>query len=200
MPGLMSLQSFLNIKHETAPEARILVCVSSVGPRRTVRSKKTQTDLDFIEVRVFDETADCVLKLWDEKVSSARAWTPNQTILLISNPRLRPADKHSPVPELGIGIASTVDVDPSFREAEWLRNMASNCTKKDSIYLPFPTGIWDAETAMHGPQRALFTLADIDDFVRDDPDAVFTGKLSLLITGVSITDCWRRSMLCCSEW
>lgn len=201
MPGLIGLRAYLNRGQDAVPEAKVLVCVSSVGPRRTVRSQDRQTDLSLTEVRIFDETASCVLKLWEDKVSSARQWIPNQTILLITQPRLRPPDKRNPDPELGIGGSSAVDVDPSFPEADWLRKMAANRSKKkETVYQPFPTGIWDTEAAIHGPTRALFTLADIDDFVRDDPGAVFTGKLNLLITGVNITDCRRRNMLCCFEW
>ncbi|KAL2020908.1 hypothetical protein VTK56DRAFT_7795 [Thermocarpiscus australiensis] len=199
LPGLMNLKAYLNSGHDGVPDAKVLVCVSSVGSRRAVRSEKAQSELSVVEVRVFDETASCVLKMWEDKVASARGWISNQTILLLSNPRLRLPERRNATPELSIGITSMIDIDPSFPEADWLRRMAVNRTKKESLYHPFPAGIWDAETAIHGPDRVLFTLAEIDDFVRDDPEAVFTGKLNMIITGVSITDAWRRGMLCCFE-
>ncbi|KAK4168831.1 hypothetical protein QBC43DRAFT_356369 [Cladorrhinum sp. PSN259] len=199
MLGLMNLRAYLNSGHEGVPDPRILVCVSSIGPRRTVWSSKTHSDLNFIEVRVFDETADCMLRLWEDKIVSAKSWTPNQTILLITHPTLRQPDTRNPSPELGINSRSMVDVDPAFPDADWLRKMAINRIKKEVVYIPFPTGIWNAELAINGPNRTLFTLADVDDCVRDDPDAIFAGKLNLVIVGVSITDYFNKKSLCCYE-
>lgn len=200
MPGLVDLRAHLNTSRRAAPDAKLLVCVSSIGPWRTVRSQNTRTDLSLAEVRVFDETASCVLKLWQDKVASARAWIPNQTVLLITNPRLSPPGKRNTAPELGIGITSTVDVNPDFPDAHWLRKMAASRIKTETVYRSFPTSIWDVEAAAHDPDSALLTLANIDDFARDDPHANFTGKLSVLITGVNITECWRKKALCCFAW
>ncbi|KAK3988309.1 hypothetical protein QBC44DRAFT_382419 [Cladorrhinum sp. PSN332] len=199
MPGLMSLKAYLNSGHEGVPSPRILVCVSSIGTRRTMWSRKTNSALNSVEVRVFDETADCMLRFWEDKIASARAWFPNQTILLVTHPTLRQPDTRNPSPELGINSKSMVDVDPAFPDAEWLRKMAINRIKKEVVYIPFPTGIWNAELAINGPNRTLFTLADVDECVRDDPDAIFTGKLSLMITGVSITSNFNSKTLCCYE-
>ncbi|KAK0735668.1 hypothetical protein B0T21DRAFT_442340, partial [Apiosordaria backusii] len=201
VPGLMSLKAYLSSGHDDNPDARILVCVFSVGPRLTVWSKDRQTELGLVEVRVFDETSNnCILKLWEDKVSSAKSWVANQTILLITNPTLKfPNRKNAPT-EIGIGSGSMVEVDPAFPDADWLRRMATARTRRESVHIPFPTDIWDVETTIHGPNRTLFTLADIDDFVRDEPEAVFTGKLNLLITGVSIMEQCRKRQLCCFEW
>ncbi|KAK0719704.1 hypothetical protein B0H67DRAFT_643026 [Lasiosphaeris hirsuta] len=200
----MSLRAYMNSGHEGVPDVKILVCVSSIGARKTVKSrpksvKEQSTDLSLIEVDVFDETANCALKLWEDKVSSARTWIPNRTVLLISNPYYRQPDKRGTSSGLGIGITSMVDVDPDFPDAHWLRREAVNRTKKESVYIPFPDGLWDAEIAIHGPDRTLFTLADVDDFARDDPAHIFTGKLNLIILGVRIIENWRRNMLCCFE-
>lgn len=200
MPGLMNLKAYLNSGHEGVPDARILVCVFSVGPRRAIWSAKTNSDLNFVEVKVFDETAECVFRVWQDKIVSAKSWIPNRTILLITNPTLRQPGAGNPTAELGINIKSMVDVDPAFPDAEWLRKMATNRIKKETVYVSFPEGIWNAELAINGPNRTLLTLADVDKCVRDDPDAKFTGKLDLTIIGVSITDNFNKRTLCCFEW
>ncbi|KAK0643072.1 hypothetical protein B0T16DRAFT_354465, partial [Cercophora newfieldiana] len=199
-----SIGNCLNSGHEGTPDPRILLCVSSVGPRKIVRPKATPdnmevADLELIEVNVFDETDSCVLRLWQDKIPSAKAWIPSQTILLITNPRCRPADKKHPTPELSLGITSMVEVDPSFPEAHWLRKMAMNRTKKESVYIPFPEDLWDAETAMNGPDRTAFTLADIDELARESPTRIFTGTLNVMILGVKIAENSRKTQLCCTE-
>ncbi|KAK3378101.1 hypothetical protein B0H63DRAFT_562159 [Podospora didyma] len=207
---LMSLKAYIHSGHEGVPSVKILVCVSSVGPRKVVKSSssdKTTTqggmELEMVEVRIFDETSGCVLLLWEDKVASARTWIPNQTILLITNPRFRPPinnKKNATAPELSIGFTSLVEVDPAFPDADWLRRMAVGRTKRESVYIPFPASIWDAEVAIKGPDhQVLFTLADLDNFVRDDPDAIFTGKLNLVILGVRIMENSRANSLCITE-
>ena len=205
IPGLMSLKTYLNSGHEGVVDPRIILCVSSVGPRKIVRPKVKPdnvevADLEMIEVSVFDETESCILRLWEDKIPSAKSWIPGKTILLITNPRFRPADKKSPHPELCISITSMVEVDLEFAEADWLRKMAAARTRKESVYIPFPEDLWDAETAVDGPDRTRFTLADIDELARESPDRIFTGRLSLMILGVKIAGYWRKTQLCCTEW
>ncbi|KAK4449153.1 hypothetical protein QBC34DRAFT_463794 [Podospora aff. communis PSN243] len=204
IPSLMNLKAYLNSGHEGVVDPRILLCVSSIGPRKVVRPKAVPedvgvADLETIEVSVFDETESCILRLWEDKVPSAKTWIPGQTILLITNPRCRPADKKRPNPELSITLTSMVDVDPDFAEADWLRKMAANRTRKESVYIPFHEDLWDAETAMDGPDRTSFTLADIDELARESPNRIFTGRLSLIILGVKIAEHCRKNQLCCTE-
>jgi len=201
----MNLKAYLSSGHEGVPDPRVLLCVSSVGPRKIVRPKNRPentevVDLEMIEVSVFDETDSCTLRLWEDKVSSAKTWIPGKTILLITNPRCRPADKKNPNPELSIGISSMVEVDPEFAEADWLRKMAMNRTKREGVYIIFPEDFWDAETAMDGLDRTVFTLADIDDLARESPNRAFTGTLNLVILGVKIAENSRKGQLCCTEW
>jgi hypothetical protein len=205
IPGLMNLMAYLNSGHEGVVDPRILLCVSSIGPRKLVRPKVIPEnvevpDLEMIEVSVFDETESCILRLWEDKIPSAKSWIPGQTILLITNPRCRPADKKVLHPELSITLTSIVEVNPDFAEADWLRKMAANGTRKESVYIPFPEDVWDAETAMDGPDRTPFTLADVDELARESPNRIFTGRLSLIILGVKIAEHWRKSQLCCTEW
>lgn len=173
LPALMTLKSFLSTGYDMG-EGKILVCVRSVGPCRTVQSKKRQCDLDMIDVGVFDDTATSVLKLWEDKVPSAKRWIPNQTILLISKPTCRGG---SASPEIGIGYSSTIDVDPEFPDADWLRSKVKSMSKKQSVHTPFPTNTWNIEVAINGPGRTLFTIADVEDQVRHpEPIVDFTGK------------------------
>ncbi|KAK3325899.1 hypothetical protein B0H66DRAFT_616635 [Apodospora peruviana] len=199
MSGLMKLKAYLNSGHDGVPGARVLVCVSSVGPRKMVKLH-TGGVVDLVDTGIFDETANCVLKLWRDKVQSARDWIPNQTVLLITDPKCRPAEKKAGIAELSIGITSMVEIDPAIRDADWLRTMASNRTKKEAVYIPFPTGLWDTEAAKHGSDRTLFNLADVDDFARESADTAFTGKLNLVILDVKIMVNRRQDMLCCFQW
>ncbi|XXH03724.1 hypothetical protein Hte_010130 [Hypoxylon texense] len=184
----MTLKAFLATGYDTG-EGKVLVCVRCVGLRRTIRSKRHQGTVDMIEVDVFDDTAVSVLKLWEDKVASAKTWVPNQTILLISKPTYKMYGK---VPEIGIRYNSMVDVDPQFPDADWLRNRAKTLTKRESISIPFPSDTWDIGVAIHGPGRTLFTIADIEDQVRHpESKSDFTGKLSVIILEMKLMENWH---------
>ncbi|KAL7623056.1 hypothetical protein AAE478_006735 [Parahypoxylon ruwenzoriense] len=203
LPDLMTLKAFLASGHDMGV-GKILVCVRSIGPRRTVQLKKRQGTIDLVEVSIFDETATCILKLWRDKVTSAMSWVPNQTILLISKPTCRvngnPGNRNDTSYEVGIAHNSMVDVDPLFPDADWLRNKVESMSKKESIYIPFPSGTWDIELAIHGPGRALFTIANIEKQVRcTELTTDFTGKLNVVIVEVSLMEHWRKGTICCVE-
>ncbi|KAI1211503.1 uncharacterized protein F4807DRAFT_472960 [Annulohypoxylon truncatum] len=196
LPALMTLKSFLSTGYDLG-EGKILVCVRSVGPRRTVQSKKTQQTLEMVEVGIFDDTATCVLKLWEGKVPSAKSWVPNETILLISKPTYK---NRGTSPELGIGFSSMVDVNPMFPDADWLRNKVKSMAKKQSVYIPFPSNTWDTERAINGPDRTLFTIADVEDRVRHPESIVdFTGKMNVVILEMKLMEHWRKGTLCYLE-
>ncbi|KAI1200312.1 hypothetical protein F5X97DRAFT_340909 [Nemania serpens] len=203
LPGLMTLKSFLTGGYDLG-EGKILVCVRSVGPRRTIRTKKREGTLDLVEVGIYDDTAQCVLKLWEDKIPSAKSWIPNQTILLISQPWCQPnshtSHRGDVRAEVGIGYGSIVDVDPEFPEAIWLRTKIQGMTKKESIIIPFPVDTWDVELAMYGTARTLYTLAELEDQVRNqDPASNFTGKLSVVVYGMNLIDHWRKTTTFCTE-
>ncbi|KAI1176564.1 hypothetical protein F4777DRAFT_587821 [Nemania sp. FL0916] len=203
LSGLMTLKSFLASGYDLG-EGKILVCVRSVGPRRTIHPRKREGTLDLVEVGVYDDTAHCVLKLWEDKIPSAKSWIPNRTILLISQPWCQ-VNHHSSRQnenslDVGIGYSSMVDVDPDFPEAMWLRTKIQDLAKKERVLVPFPTNIWDVELAMHGPNRFLYTLAELEDQVRNDnPPGNFTGKLSVIVKELNLMDHWRKSTTCCTE-
>ncbi|KAI2625948.1 hypothetical protein GGR54DRAFT_637720 [Hypoxylon sp. NC1633] len=198
LPGLMTLKAFMSSGYdmEDGP-AKILVCVRSVGPRRAIYSKKLDKNLAVMEIGVFDDTAAGVLKLWEDKIVSAKRWVPSQTVLLISKPTSR---AHGASRELGIGQSSMIDVDPDFPDANWLRDKVKGLAKKQSICLPFPSNTWDIGLAIHGPGRTLFTLADVEDQVRlPEPTVDFTGKLNVIITEMKLMENWRKRTVCCIE-
>ncbi|OTA70175.1 hypothetical protein K449DRAFT_441590 [Hypoxylon sp. EC38] len=196
LPALMTLKAFLSTGYDLG-EGKILVCVRSIGPRRSVQSKKYQNTLDMVDVGIFDDTATSVLKLWEDKVPSAKSWVPNQTILLISKPTF---NLRGTSPEVGIGYSSMVDVDPEFPDANWLRNKVKSMAKKQNIYIPFPSDAWDIELAINGPGRTLFTIADVEEQVRHPELTIdFTGKLNVIIVDMKLMEHWRKGTLCCFE-
>lgn len=206
IPGLMTLKAYLNSGHEGVPDAKVVVCVSSIGPRKTVKpsnrrsSDSEETVWGVVDVKVFDETSSCNLTLWNDKTSSARSWVPNETVILISNPKYCPPDKKNGGAGLGISITSMVEVDPVFPDADWLRHLASNRTKKEGVYIPFPYTLWDVQQETGTSEMPLMTLAEVDEMARSDPRHVCTGKLSLIILVARILENRRSSKLCCSVW
>ncbi|KAL2877358.1 hypothetical protein SGCOL_007297 [Colletotrichum sp. CLE4] len=202
LPGLMTLCQYLKTGHDTAG-ARIIVCVKSIGSRKRVVTKDRSRELELLEITVWDDTARCVLTLWEDKANSARFWKPNETMLLFTSPKLvAPRDnKSAPTnASIGLGRNTLIDVDPDFQDAKWIRQWVVKRVKKESVYMQFPRDIWNAEGAVHGPVQALFTMAEVDDFARADPANDFTGKLNLTILGIDLLGLSRRKMLCCIEW
>lgn len=201
--GLMSLKSFLSSGFDT-DEGIILVCVRSVGPRKTMRSRKRETTVDLIEVEVCDDTATAVLKLWGGHVPSAGSFVPNHTILLISHPSCKSTDRYDDksesLTEVGIGYSSLVHVNPVFAEADWLRKKIIDMTKKVCVLTQIPAGIWNAENPITATTRELFTIAEVDESVRLNLGGDFVGKLNVILLEVNIMDIWRKAMFCCIEW
>lgn len=201
LPDLMTLGTYGKTGHDDVRGVMLLVCVSSVGRRRQVRKAGRDEFLELIEVIVCDNTGSCVFTLWEDKINSARAWTPNKTILLIVNPKRQNRRGSGGQVNIGIGIdnATLVDVEPRGPDADWLRGWAKDRLKKEAVCIAFPDNIWNAEEAVNGPIRALFTVAEVDEFVRSDSQVEFTGKLSLIIVDMELTSLWQRKMLCCTE-
>ncbi|KAK1488259.1 hypothetical protein CCUS01_14734 [Colletotrichum cuscutae] len=201
LPGLMTLCQYLKMGHEIAG-ARIVVCVKSIGSRKRVKSRNNPREFELLEVTVWDDTASCLLTLWEDKANSARFWKPNKTMLLFTSPKFVPPSDNKSLPlsaSIGLDHNTLIDIDPNFQDANWLRQWVKKSVKKESVYVPFPNDIWNAEEAIHGPVRALFTLGEVDDFARADPASDFTGKLNLTILGIDLLGLHRRKMLCCIE-
>jgi len=194
--GLMGLEAYLKSGFEGVADPKLLLCVSSIGPRKTFKSKPIQ----MIEVVVFDETKSCVLRLWQDKVASARMWVASETVLLITNPGFRPAKGKNSNPELRVDITSMVDVNPELPEAEWLRRLAAARTKQGRACIPFPEKLWEAGVTANCSDHVVFTLAEIDERARADSGAHFCGMVALLVAGVNIAENYRTVKLCCSDW
>ncbi|KAI9717432.1 MAG: hypothetical protein M1828_007194 [Chrysothrix sp. TS-e1954] len=219
LSNLMSLHNFIEGGHEVAG-ARILVCVKSIGAKKTVTNKDGNAHV-LVNVGIFDEAAPASLTLWDTTVASVDDWKPSFTILLITNASIRSNKNVS----LSLSSNTLVDVDPMMPDAQWLRKMAQKMTKRDHVNpacpdereLPFlATGtlqssqitdklkarlVFDLETALASPLRVLYTLADVDEFVRSSPQSPFIGFLSVLVLSMHISTLHMRNMLlsaqCC---
>ncbi|KAI0390130.1 hypothetical protein F5Y17DRAFT_84035 [Xylariaceae sp. FL0594] len=200
LPGLMTLKSFTTSGYELG-EGKIVVCVRSIGPRRTVFSKKKERACHLVEIGIYDHTATCILTLWGDMIASAKAWTPNETVLLISQPSARLITRQgSATVNVTIGYSSMVNVDPDLPDARWLRTKIQEMARKESISIPFPTNTWDVEAAIHGPGRTLYTLAEVEDRVRNQGvGKSFTGKLSVCVFEMKLMDHWRKATMFCVE-
>ncbi|GKT50364.1 uncharacterized protein ColSpa_10545 [Colletotrichum spaethianum] len=202
LPGLMTLRQYLKTGHDTRG-ARIIVCIKSIGARKRILMQERMKEAELIEISVCDDTASCVLTLWEDKANSAKLWKPNETILLLTSPKFVPPRDTKPMPStarISLNYNTIVDVNPNFQDANWLRGWVTNRVKEEGVYLPFPKGVWNAAEAVHGPVRPLFTLAEVDDFACADPATDFTGKLSLTILGTNLLELHRRKMIFCIEW
>ncbi|CCC12464.1 hypothetical protein SMACR_06544 [Sordaria macrospora] len=77
MPGLISLKALMkgtqtHEKNDNDTLTRVLVCVSSVGPRKTIKTNNKPGTLDLVEVHVCDKTDHYVIRLWSDQIVSAR--------------------------------------------------------------------------------------------------------------------------------
>jgi hypothetical protein len=201
LPGLMTLKSFLSSGYDMG-DGSILVCVRSIGPRKTIRPRKREGTVDLVEVGIFDDTASTTLKLWGDFVFSAKSFVPNQTIILVSSPNCRGPDQSTSnpsSPDVSVGYSTLVQVEPSFAEADWLRKKIRDMSKKEGILI-FPEGVFNVEGSVNGPVRELFTLAEVDELARRDLNHDFTGKLNVVIVEMNLMDNWRKGRACCFEW
>lgn len=161
LPGLMTVDAWLKGGHDGVAGVKLLVCVKSIRGTKKLQTKKGR-ECELMDVQLFDHTGDVKITLWNELIESAREWVPGSTILLVSNPGHK-------IPSYGGGKATAVvqfktmvDVNPEFTEAEWLRKYALGLTKKESLCLELPDGVWDIEAAEYGVNRLFFTLAELD--------------------------------------
>ncbi|KAK2019369.1 hypothetical protein LZ32DRAFT_548664 [Colletotrichum eremochloae] len=201
LSGLMTLRQYLKTGHDIRG-ARIIVCIKGFGARKRIKMQERTKEAELLEVSVCDDTTSCVLTLWEDKASSAKLWKPNETILLLTNPKFVPPRDIKPLPTsacISLNYNTLVDVDPNFQDANWLREWVAKRVEREAVFFPFPEGVWNAEVAINGPIRPLFTLAEVDDFARADPATDFTGKLNLTVLGINLLELHRRKMMFCME-
>ena len=200
LPGLVTLREFLSYPEAEVGGMRILVVVRSISAKKSIFVPRRSMEVGMVQVGIFDDTTSSVLKLWEDSINSSKPWRPNQTLLLITNPKsCRVQSGRGHAIEVGIGYSSLVDVDPIFPDAYWLREWTANRTRRDTVCIEFPRGVWDIETAANGPARTLFTISEVDGFARVS-NGEFTGKLNLVILGLGLLENRRKGTLCCAEW
>lgn len=159
LPGLMTIQAWLNGGHEIA-SVRILACVKSIGPKKPITTK-TNKSLELQEVKLSDDTGETVLKLWNANTVNGKYWMPGKTILLISQPQYRfDYGKGS----MGLGVVTMIDVEPECADAEWLRKWADGLMKRESLKMELEDGLFDHEAFETGRERPLFRISDIDEW------------------------------------
>ncbi|KAH7025740.1 uncharacterized protein B0I36DRAFT_248255 [Microdochium trichocladiopsis] len=199
LPGLMTLQEFLNTGFEYE-EAKILVCVRSVGLRRTVRARTREVPINLVEVGIFDHTASIMLTLWGDVTPSAGSWVPNKTVLLISMPKYNPekCDIGQPA-RISLNYNSIVEVNPTFGRAEWLRSTIERRRQREAFFIHFPSEEWNKALAPKGAERVLYTIAEMEERITSDDSTSFTGKLNVMVLQVSLLEHWRLETIGCTE-
>ncbi len=190
------------------------MCVKSIGSTKKI-AKKTGGECELVDVVLFDHTGDVKMTLWNELIESAREWVSGKTILLVSNPGYKVG--YGSKGSVGVQFHSMIEVEPEFEESDWLRKYAEGLTKKESLMLEFPKGMWNIEAAEYGVVRMLFTLAELDSWyaidrnlahvvkltvhrVRSDGHHTFAGFINVTIMDISLSSLHRRNMLMCAEW
>jgi hypothetical protein len=154
---------------------------------------RNSTTSELISLGIFDDTADASLTLYGGLCDSASVFHPSKTVLLLSNPGWR-IEKTA---KLSLNANSRIDIDPDLGDARRLRALAQRLTKKDHVNPPFPdVDVSSFETA---PVRALFTLADVDDFARANPSEKLVGYLSVVLTDLHLLTPFKRNMLMSNE-
>ncbi|KAL8759104.1 MAG: hypothetical protein Q9199_000986 [Rusavskia elegans] len=193
LPGLMTLMGFVEGGHDIAT-AKVLLCVKSIGGRKKFTTKKGDV-VDVVNVMVFDDTCEATLALYGRIAKSAADWKASYTILLLSSPGFRSEKR----PTLSINSNTYADVDPCMAEADWLRAFAQRLTTREVVNVPFPEGVFDVQAAIKADVRVLFTLAELDEYVRNNPSEVFMGYLSVLVLEMNIMTMQQRGRMFCTE-
>ena len=210
---LMTLEAFARGDHGLA-RCVVLVCVKSIGMRveRTVKSKsKEERKASLIEIRVFDQTGEAVISLWDALAFSPSSWTPNRTVLLIYS-----ASYDSSKNRLLIRDNTYIDVDPHHAEANRLLDWVSDKTDPDNeVNMEPPTSVFDTDGALSGQRRILFTIAMFDEWYVDDTCTACAdvnrlrgtpqgtpvmGFFSLIILELNICKLRVQHKVCYSQW
>ncbi|KAM3158725.1 hypothetical protein ABEW05_000756 [Botrytis cinerea] len=197
LPGLMTLEEYLNGGYDGVPDVKLLVCVKSIGATKKI-VKKDGGETTLIEVILFDHTGETKMKCWSDLIESVKEWIPRKTILLVLNP-MHKLD-YGGHGTIAWGRNTMVDVEPEFADADWLRKWANELTRKEIIGIEFPSEVWreeDIEEAIYGPRTALFGLRDIEEWVRSGEGESFTGWISVVLMELSLL--WYSALLLHSQ-
>lgn len=128
-------------------------------------------------VGVFDDTANASLTLWGSAMLSVQHWVPSETILLITNPTCR---LHNNQTSISLSKTSFVDVNPTVRDGQWLRQYARKLVKREHVNPVFPNEstydpsicplverlihcqVLNLREVLANPVQALYSLAEVD--------------------------------------
>lgn len=138
-----------------------MTLILSLGPRKTINLKNGATN-DLVEIHIYDDTATNKLCLWGVLTDTGKEWIPNTTILLIANPIFKFDSRGNGWGNVSLTSASMIDVNPRFRDADWLQKFAVNLCKRESLKQDFPEGLWSADAAVNAQLRIVYSLAEID--------------------------------------
>ncbi|KAK7718237.1 hypothetical protein SLS57_006113 [Botryosphaeria dothidea] len=167
--GLMTLSSFAAGGWEV-PNAKVLVCVKSVGARKTITRPDTTTSSTATTIHLLDHTTTTAtpttITLWDASSTSAADWKPNTTTLLLTAPGFRTPTAGGPV-WLSVTANTRIEVDPAGRDAAWLRGYAARLLRKQHVCPSVPANAFpEVDEIESARTRILFTLAELDEFAR----------------------------------
>lgn len=158
LPGLLNVSQYITSGHDGVAGVKILVCVKSLGYRKTI-TRKDGKQSDLAELTLFDHTGEIRVTFWNDAIKSTTSWIPGQTILLISSPAFKTNYGKG---SLAILPYTMIDIDPDIPDAIWLKEYAAGLMKRETLNQEFPEGIWDVDAARHGVVRMLFTFAELD--------------------------------------
>ncbi|KAF2762669.1 hypothetical protein EJ05DRAFT_495538 [Pseudovirgaria hyperparasitica] len=192
---LMTLRSYLDGGHEVE-EGRVLVCVESIGAKKTITNKQNTTTT-LTPLTIFDTTTSCTLTLFAHAPSSTPLFHPSHTILLLTSPSLHLSPNSTP--SLTLSQTSTLDINPAIPATTHLRTYALHRAIQSHINPPFPPQhIFNIHAAASSALRIRYTLADIDAAARANPADTLSGYVSVLISRVCLVRLRRRCMLMCA--
>lgn len=132
------------------------------GPRKQISLKNGGTN-DLVEIHIYDDTATNKLCLWGILCNSGKEWIPNTTILLLTSPIFKFDARGNGWGNFSITNSTQIDLNPRFRDAEWLTKFSNNLYKRESLKQDFPKGVWDLEVEEAKMVRVVYTLKDIDE-------------------------------------
>ena len=148
-----------------------------------------------IALCVRDANSSSILQINNPLVPSVQAFTPGQTVLLISFPCLTGSTS-----KIGLSARSQLDIDPAIPESEQLRRIVAreNCPINEH----FHPELFDVQTFEDSITKLRFTFSTLEDFIKSKPNDTYMGYLSVILTSLNIIGLVssRRlfSMSCCN--
>ncbi|KAI5796361.1 hypothetical protein DFH27DRAFT_113783 [Peziza echinospora] len=194
--GRFTLLELGNADELDTTKIQLMVCVRFIGPRKRDVPLKDGRAGDKAEVGVFDETTEGILTLWGMTAPSINTWIPGKTVLLITRPKIT---KWNNIIQIKITKNSLIEINPTNRDAEWLRSSARNHSQKSIAKYTFPLTGPDWDSA-YNTNRKLFTLRELDSRARNStntPPEEHIGMLSVLIQELKLCSMYKKQMMTC---